>query len=331
MKNKIYQKVLKQVVIFVAALVLLSPGILFAQERHIIELEDYGIHVYDVSDEWCEVLEDVGTYFGYTLGLCTTRSMDEKGKITGTEELWIVKEFLNSGDDWDFYDDGWYFIEELLSLDLKGTAKRGGSGNLKVKTVAKGKGSVDAYQVSVMNMVKKELIEGDMDEGEPHTWQGVQKFKGCAKGEGCDKFDIVISDDEWMDGEYGITVEAVTGKKSNPDAFLLEDWELYDCFWADYYIEYYCDLYFNASSCDYYNDYADDVCEDGEALAAKGKTSDKKAETKVSLKGGKGIKINLTIDEKIVEANDENDIDDEDDDICTSIKGKIYGQKISYK
>ena len=56
MKNKIYQKVLKRVVIFVAPLVLLLSVMSFAQaEEYTIDLENYNVSIWDFSGTYANL------------------------------------------------------------------------------------------------------------------------------------------------------------------------------------------------------------------------------------------------------------------------------------
>ena len=57
MKNKIYQKVLKRVFMFVAPLVFLFPVMSFAQsEEYIVALDDYNLSIFVI----------IGYYYEYT-------------------------------------------------------------------------------------------------------------------------------------------------------------------------------------------------------------------------------------------------------------------------
>jgi hypothetical protein len=153
MKNKIYQKVLKRVFMFVAPLVFLFPVMLFAQTvEYEIELENYNLNVWDVSGSYSEYQD------GITLNF--TLIQDSKGKLTGHGSV--------SSNSYSVY----------MDYELKGTAKAS-NGILMMKYTMKGSGTSSGYEVKTKQSVSQELNVNS------RTMVGTAKVKGCAKGLGC--------------------------------------------------------------------------------------------------------------------------------------------------
>lgn len=148
MQNKIYQKLLKRVVIFAASLFFSLPGMSFAQSGdYLLELDDFQISIWDAS----------GSYFESAAGgdMSFTLSQDSKGKITGYGNLSI------SG--------------SSISLDIKGTFKARNN-VVRVKFSMKGKGYYQGVKVTLSASVSGELNEDTGCIG------GTIKIKACARG-----------------------------------------------------------------------------------------------------------------------------------------------------
>jgi hypothetical protein len=309
MEKKIYRKVVKRVVMFVAALFLLFPGMSFAEvPTYLIELEDYGISVYDVSGDWCEAIDDelidgIDEFDGFELRICSVVTMDTKGKLTGIETLSVWDPILFEE------------YELLVTADLKGTFKRGGNGINKYKTKAKGTGTFLGEKLTFTDEVKKELTE-KLEDGEDFTsWNGEQKLKFKVKGEGTIKQEEPIVDlVSGLDGDAVVGVLAVLGE----GRLILEpEWEDLEDIEGDL-------IDWDLNDWENIDDYS---------LNAKVKNNSKKNLTKVKCKGEteKGLKIKLKIDDRIWAANKLLDPLDVKARICTKIKGKVLGQKLNYK
>jgi hypothetical protein len=302
MENKIYRKVVKRVVMFVAALFLLFPGMSFAQEpTFLIELEDYAISVYDVSGQDCEVIDrdlidGIDDFIGLDLAICSIVTMDTKGKLTGIERLVLVDLELDP----DFLD-----TQLLVTADLTGKFKRGGNGINKYDSKAKGTGTYLTQKLTWTDKVKKELIE-KLEDGEDFTsWNGERKLKYKIKGGDNIKQEIPIVDAiSGLDGDAVVGVYAVAGA-----GFLALEPEFGDIDDLDL---------------DPLNSYS---------LSVNVNVKSGKNLTKANCKGEieKGLKINLTIDNAIVAANELLDPLDDLDRICTKISGKVLGQKLKFK
>jgi hypothetical protein len=309
MEKKIYRKVVKRVVMFVAALFLLFPGMSFAEvPTYLIELEDYGISVYDVSGDWCEAIDDelidgIDEFDGFELRICSVVTMDTKGKLTGIETLSVWDPILFEE------------YELLVTADLKGTFKRGGNGINKYKTKAKGTGTFLGEKLTFTDEVKKELTE-KLEDGEDFTsWNGEQKLKFKVKGEGTIKQEEPIVDlVSGLDGDAVVGVLAVLGE----GRLILEpEWEDLEDIEGDL-------IDWDLNDWENIDDYS---------LNAKVKNNSKKNLTKVKCKGEteKGLKIKLKIDDAIWAANELLDPLDVKARICTKITGKVLGQKLNYK
>jgi hypothetical protein len=309
MEKKIYRKVVKRVVMFVAALFLLFPGMSFAEvPTYLIELEDYGISVYDVSGDWCEAIDDelidgIDEFDGFELRTCSVVTMDTKGKLTGIETLSVWDPILFEE------------YELLVTADLKGTFKRGGNGINKYKTKAKGTGTFLGEKLTFTDEVKKELTE-KLEDGEDFTsWNGEQKLKFKVKGEGTIKQEEPIVDlVSGLDGDAVVGVLAVLGE----GRLILEpEWEDLEDIEGDL-------IDWDLNDWENIDDYS---------LNAKVKNNSKKNLTKVKCKGEteKGLKIKLKIDDAIWAANELLDPLDVKARICTKITGKVLGQKLNYK
>ena len=86
MKNRMYQKVLKRIVMLVALLVFSLSILSFVQaDEYEFELDDYNLFVYDISGDYYESQPD-GT-------ISMTVSQDSNGKVRGygtiSLDLWL--------------------------------------------------------------------------------------------------------------------------------------------------------------------------------------------------------------------------------------------------
>jgi len=178
MRNKIYQKVLKRVVIFVAPLVLLLLIMSFAQaEEYTIDLENYNVSIWDFSGSYTESREDIT--LSYTL------IQDAKGKLTG------FGTFDYPSDD--------------ISIDVEIKGKVKGKNNIvTLKYKVKGK---DADGNKLKDKVSLELDECIL----PLT--GTMKRKLCAKGSGCETDTSHVS----LELPDGMTGKAVLSIDVEPD------------------------------------------------------------------------------------------------------------------
>jgi hypothetical protein len=256
-----------------------------------IDLDEYGISVYDVSEVVTQELDPDTLEPGLKLEIRTIMTMDTQGKLTGIEELWLIPP--NSADN----------DTLLVTAELKGTAKRGANQekqNLKVKYKAKDSGELDGIKLTMTNQIKKELVEG----AEANIWNGEQKLKLKLKGVKTYKEDIPIADDSGLSGEAEVAVLLGSDGKNGIAGLYVED--------SDY-------------------DLGNNNTKDGiYSLNAKGYNTNNKGLKKVKCTGTteKGLTVKLKIDEKIVTANEENG---GDAPICEKIDGKVLGQKLKFK
>ena len=318
MENKINQKIVKRVVMFVAALFLLFPGMSFADieednATYVIDLEDYGVKVYDVTlpkaifadgdyepDNllWVKDLDD-----DKWLEIETVQTMDTKGKLTGIETLWLWDGAIED-------DNG----TVLVTAELSGTVKRNNpeKKRLEVKTKSKGTGSLRGIELKYKNKVKKQLSE-DPD-GDPQAWVGEATVKTKLTGEKTVKDVVDVVADPGISGEAEVFVENAPGTKNALVDLLVEDSET--VIWND-----------NASEYDYDNNTY--------LLTSTNVKTNNKGITSLKAKDEtKGLDVKLKIDEAIVEANETCNDDWDVDNCtleCTEIKGKVFGQKLKYK
>ena len=181
MKNKISQKVLKRVVMFVAPLFFLLLVMSFAQaEEYTVELEDYNLTIGDISGNYYEDTPD-GT-------MDMVLVQDSKGKVTGYGSIDL--------------DLGYGYPDIDIYFELKGTVKAS-NGILTFKFKLKGAGDFNVYgeyyEIKVSESANLVLNEAEQ------IMSGTVKAKACIKGEGCDSGE----EDLYMDLEDDMTGEAV--------------------------------------------------------------------------------------------------------------------------
>jgi hypothetical protein len=194
MKNKVYQKVLKRIVMFVVLLLLLLPVVSFAQaEAYTIDLEDYNLPVWDFSDSYYTSADYYDGQVG--LGISITIVQDVAGKVTGSG--YVEVEAL-----------GYYFdvpVEVKGKINVK-------NGIVTFKFSLKGEDDFSLYgeDIWLKVMISRATVVLNRATG---TMYGTAKAKMCAKANvqgqkisGCDKPDEIVMD---LDGPSGMTGGAI--------------------------------------------------------------------------------------------------------------------------
>jgi hypothetical protein len=193
MKNKIYQKVLKRIVMFVVLLLLLLPVVSFAQaEVYTIDLGDYNLPVWDFSGDYytyASYHDQVSLYISFDI------AQDAVGKVTGYGNVEVGAL-------------GYYFdvpVEVKGKINVK-------NGIVTFKFSLKGEDDFSLYgeDIWLKVMISGATVVLNRATG---TMYGTAKAKMCAKANvqgqkisGCDKSDEIVMD---LDVPYGMTGGAI--------------------------------------------------------------------------------------------------------------------------